>query len=34
MSPQSRVRVGCVAQSGKAPAMAGFAAGALARFVN
>jgi hypothetical protein len=34
-SPQTRVRVGCVAQSGKAPALTGFAAErASARFVN
>jgi len=33
MSLQTRVRVGCSAQSGEAPAVAGFAAGAK-RFVN
>jgi len=32
--PQTRAQVGCVAQSDAAPAMAGFAVGALARFVN
>jgi hypothetical protein len=34
LSLQSRVRVGCVARSGKAPALTGVAVGALARFVN